>query len=124
LPIGAGAPVTSGNCPICDIGLSVGGEMMLEAAAETDQLAAVVSEGAGPRAYSDEMDQELSGREKLLNAVPSAIKTASLAVLTNQAPPANLQDLVGRIAPRPLLLIAAPNSANGEDLNRAALTAR
>jgi hypothetical protein len=77
-----------------------------------------VSEGAGPRAYSDEMDQELSGSEKLLNAVPSAIKTASLAVLTNQAPPANLKDLVGRIAPRPLLLIAAPNSPNGEDLNR------
>jgi hypothetical protein len=100
------------------IGLSVGGEMMLEAAAETDQLAAVVSEGAGPRAYSDEMDQELSGREKLLNLVPTAVKTASLAVLTNQAPPANLKDLVGRIAPRPLLLIAAPNSPNGEDLNR------
>ena len=100
------------------IGLSVGGEMMLEAAAETDQLAAVVSEGAGPRAYSDEMDQDLSGSEKLQNAVPSAIKTASLAVLTNQAPPANLKDLVGRIAPRPILLIAAPNSPNGEDLNR------
>jgi MYXO-CTERM domain-containing protein len=100
------------------IGLSVGGEMMLEAAAETDQLAAVVSEGAGPRAYSDEMDQDLSGTEKLMNAVPSAIKTASLAVLTNQAPPANLKDLVGRIAPRPILLIAAPNSPNGEDLNR------
>ena len=29
------------------IGLSVGGEMMIEAAAETDELAAVVSEGAG-----------------------------------------------------------------------------
>ena len=31
------------------IGLSVGGEMMIEAAAETDELAAVVSEGAGAR---------------------------------------------------------------------------
>jgi uncharacterized protein len=100
------------------IGLSVGGEMMLEAAAETDELAAVVSEGAGPRAYSDEMDQELSGSEKLQNSLPSAVKTASLALFTNQAPPANLKDLVGRIAPRPILLIAAPNSPNGEDLNR------
>ena len=34
------------------IGLSVGGEMMIEAAAETDELAAVVSEGAG-RAVDD-----------------------------------------------------------------------
>ena len=100
------------------IGLSVGGEMMLEAAAETDQLAAVVSEGAGPRAYSDEMDQDLTASEKLQNALPSAVKTAALAVLTNQAPPANLRDLVGRIAPRPILLIAAPNSPNGEGLNR------
>jgi MYXO-CTERM domain-containing protein len=100
------------------IGLSVGGEMMLEAAAETDQLAAVVSEGAGPRAYSDEMDQEMTGSETLQNSVPSAVKTGALALFTNQAPPANLKDLVGRIAPRPLLLIAAPNSPNGEDLNR------
>jgi MYXO-CTERM domain-containing protein len=100
------------------IGLSVGGEMMLEAAAETDELKAVVSEGAGPRAFSDEMDLELSGFEKWSNAVASALKTASLAVSTNQSPPANLKDLVGRIAPRPVFLIAAPNSPNGEQLNR------
>ena len=31
------------------LGLSVGGEMMIEAAAETDGLAAVVSRGAGAR---------------------------------------------------------------------------
>jgi uncharacterized protein len=100
------------------IGLSVGGEMMLEAAAETDELKAVVSEGAGPRAFSDEMDLELSGFEKWSNAVASALKTGSLAVSTNQSPPANLKDLVGRIAPRPVFLIAAPNSPNGERLNR------
>ena len=35
------------------IGLSVGGELMLEAAAETDELAAVVSEGAGTRAFGE-----------------------------------------------------------------------
>ena len=40
------------------IGLSVGGEMMLEAAAETDDLKAVVSEGAGARAFSEELDEQ------------------------------------------------------------------
>jgi uncharacterized protein len=100
------------------IGLSVGGELMLETAAGTDQLAAVVSEGAGARTFSEEMDQELSGGEKLSNVIPAAVKMASLAVLANQTPPANLKSLVDRIAPRPLLLIAAPNSPNGEDLNR------
>jgi MYXO-CTERM domain-containing protein len=38
------------------IGLSVGGELMLETAAETDQLAAVVSEGAGARTTSETLD--------------------------------------------------------------------
>ena len=100
------------------IGLSVGGELMLETAAETDDLKAVVSEGAGARAFSDEMDEEMSGIDRLLNRAASAVKTGALTVFTNQAPAANLKDLVGRIAPRPLMLIAAPNSPNGEKLNR------
>ena len=100
------------------IGLSVGGEMMLETAAETTALRAVVSEGAGARAFSDEMDHDVSGLEKALSATPYAIKTAAVAVFSNQLPPVNLKDVVGRIAPRPVFLIAAPNSPNGEDLNR------
>ena len=104
------------------IGLSVGGEMMLEAASDTDDLKAVVSEGAGARAYSDEIDemeiQHVGGFEKLLTAASAAVKVGTMSVLTNQTPPANLRDLVGRIAPRPIMLIAAPNSKNGEKLNR------
>ena len=104
------------------IGLSVGGEMMLEAAAETDDLRAVVSEGAGARAYSDEVDQMeiagVGGTEMLMGAASYAVKVGTMSVLTNQAPPANLRDLVGKIAPRPIMLIAAPNSKNGEKLNR------
>jgi hypothetical protein len=46
------------------------------------------------------------------------MRTAAVGVFSNQTPPRNLKDLVGRIAPRPLMLIAAPNSENGEDLNR------
>jgi dienelactone hydrolase len=99
------------------IGLSVGGELMLETAAETDALKAVVSEGAGARTFSEDMDQDLPQVEKLMGAPLSAIKTASIAVFSNQSPPTNLKDLVGKIAPRPLFLIAAPNSPHGEDLN-------
>jgi hypothetical protein len=104
------------------IGLSVGGEMMLEAAAEDDGLRAVVSEGAGARAYSDEIDEmeieRSGGAEKLLNAAGIALRNGALSVFTNETPPANLGDLVGRIAPRPVMLIAAPNSKNGERLKR------
>jgi uncharacterized protein len=105
------------------IGLSVGGEMMLEAAAETDALRAVVSEGAGARALSDELDgmdiKGVGGTEKLLNTAGVAVRVGALSVFTDEAPAANLKTLVGRIAPRPILLIAAPNSNNGEKLNRA-----
>ena len=49
------------------IGLSVGGELMLEAAAETKDLAAVVSEGAGARTMREELDTEgIVGHDRLL----------------------------------------------------------
>jgi uncharacterized protein len=100
------------------LGLSVGGEMMLEAASETSGLRALVSEGAGARAFSEEMDHHVGTLERVLSAPMYAAKTAAVAVFANQSPPVNLKDVVGRIAPRPLMLIAAPNSPNGEDLNR------
>ena len=105
------------------IGLSVGGEMMLEAAAKDRDFKAVVSDGAGARAYSDSVD-ELDYQEgvdpvsKALTTVNNAVRVGTLSVLTNQAPPANLKNLVGQIAPRPVMLIAAPNSKHGEELNR------
>jgi dienelactone hydrolase len=100
------------------IGLSVGGEMMLEAASETSGLRAVVSEGAGARAFSDDMDHDVGTLERVLSAPMAALKTAAVAVFANQSPPVNLKDVVGRIAPRPVMLIAAPHSPAGEDLNR------
>jgi hypothetical protein len=42
------------------LGLSVGGEMMLQTAADTRELAAVVSEGAGARTVGEEVD-DVSG---------------------------------------------------------------
>jgi hypothetical protein len=100
------------------IGLSVGGELMLETAAETEALRAVVSEGAGARMFSEELKEELSGVSRVFTVLPSALKNASLAVFNDESLPPDLETIVGKIAPRPLMLIAAPNSPNGEDLNR------
>ena len=100
------------------IGLSVGGELMLEAAAETPDLAAVVSEGAGARMYSEEMREDMPSTDRPLMAVSAWVKQAAIAVFSNQSPPTDLRDLVGRIAPRPVLLIAAPEHGVGEELNR------
>jgi len=43
------------------IGLSVGGEMLIETAARTDELAAVVSEGAGARSFREDQDVGAQG---------------------------------------------------------------
>jgi uncharacterized protein len=101
------------------IGLSVGGEMMLEAAAETEDLAAVVSEGAGARSLREQLDMPgLSTLNSVMMAASVAVKDTVGIVAANRLPPPDLSSLVGRIAPRPLLLIADPESENGEKLNR------
>ena len=43
-----------------------------------------------------------------------ALSTAATAVFSNHAPPPNLKDLVGRIAPRPVFLIYATQGQGGE----------
>ena len=100
------------------IGLSVGGELMLETAAETEELAAVVSEGAGARTFSEEKDEDIPPAERPLFLARRGQERRHRGLL-QQAPPADLEDLGAEIAPRPLMLIAAPNSKHGEELNRA-----
>ena len=96
------------------IGFSVGGEVMLEAAASNEELRAVVSEGAGVRSVREDLMRGPSGWFTLPQA---AVQTAALAVLSGTAPPPSLEDLVPRIAPRDLFLIYAENSGGGEELN-------
>jgi uncharacterized protein len=100
------------------IGLSVGGEIMIETAADTNALAAVVSEGAGARSTTEDMDHDDPALGKwTLGLALSAAKTAAVAVSSNQAPPANLKDLAAKVE-QPMLLIAAPHAPTGEKLNR------
>lgn len=98
------------------IGLSVGGELMLQAAAEDGRLAAVVSEGAGTRSLPEELD-EYAGLQ-LVTAIPFiTVKTAAVAVFSNGAPPPKLADLVPKIAPRPTLFIWASKLSGVERMN-------
>jgi uncharacterized protein len=95
---------------IAGLGLSVGGEMMLQTAADTPGLATVVSDGAGARVMSEELADQ-SGLSKVIGAPLYAMKTASLTVFSDHAPPSGLTTYIPRIAPRPILLIHA---AHGE----------
>jgi fermentation-respiration switch protein FrsA (DUF1100 family) len=98
------------------IGLSVGAELMLQAAADTDDLAAVVSEGAGTRMFSEQME-EYHGLRKWLIAPQALILTGGTAVFSSTAPPPNLTDVAPKIV-QPLFVIWAPNGGNIEHMSR------
>jgi fermentation-respiration switch protein FrsA (DUF1100 family) len=99
---------------IAGIGFSVGGEMMLQAAASSTGLRSVVSEGAGARSVREHL---LRGPRGWLSLPQVAVQTAVVAVMSGTAPPPSLADLAPRIAPRPLLLIYAGRGGGGEELN-------
>jgi hypothetical protein len=86
------------------LGLSVGGEMMLQTAADTKELAAIVSEGAGARTLGEELD-DVSGFDKVGTALSYSVRDLSNSVFQNRLPPENLTQLVPKIAPRPIFLI-------------------
>jgi uncharacterized protein len=94
------------------IGLSVGGEMMLEAAAKSRGLKAVVAEGAGERSVHELLD--MTGNDKWLALFSYAPLTAGIALFSNDAPPPSLADLVGRIAPTPVFFIYGEHGQDGE----------
>jgi hypothetical protein len=98
------------------LGLSVGGELLLAAAAHDHRLRAVVSEGAGARSIEEHRHTPGIGAVQRW-LTPWLAQTAAIAVLSNTSLPGDLVDLVPRIAPRPILLIQALHGAGGEELN-------
>jgi uncharacterized protein len=103
------------NSRIGGIGFSVGGEVMLQAAAANKGLRGVVSDGAGFRSVREE---RLYGPRAWFTSLPAqAVQSAALAVMSGTAPPPSLKDLVPRIAPRHLFLIYAGHGAGGEEYN-------
>jgi fermentation-respiration switch protein FrsA (DUF1100 family) len=96
------------------MGFSVGGETMLQSAASNTALRAVVSEGAGVRSVREDL---LRGPRGWFALPEAAVQTAALAVLAGTPPPPALDDVVARIAPRPIFLIYAGHGGGGEELN-------
>jgi pimeloyl-ACP methyl ester carboxylesterase len=96
------------------IGFSIGGEILIEAAAQRDGIAAVVSEGAGERVG----EVDASGMGRILLAAPMAVMTASMTVFQNHGPPPPIVERIGLIAPRPVLLIYADPGQGGESVRQ------
>jgi uncharacterized protein len=95
------------------LGLSVGGEMMLQEAAETDGLKAVVSEGAGVRSVREAV--HVNGAEKVIFSWLFGVTTIGTTVFTSNLPPRSLTDLSAEIT-EPVLLIHATPGQGGETL--------
>ena len=95
------------------IGLSVGGEMLIEAAAESEGLAAVVSEGAGIRSLREAL--AIPGtRMKIEASLVHMALTPGTALFSSNLPPESLEDLSARIAPTPVFFIYAVPGQGGE----------
>ncbi|HYP55196.1 MAG TPA: alpha/beta fold hydrolase [Solirubrobacterales bacterium] len=90
------------------IGLSVGGEMLLETAAETPLLRAVISEGAGSRSFREA--RHIMGAD-VASFLPMA---AAVTVFSGHTPAPDLRALVARIE-QPTLLIHGRYSQKGTE---------
>lgn len=98
---------------IAGFGMSLGAEVLLEAAARDVRLHAVISDGA-ERAADDRELKVDSGLARMASAVGQQAVRAVSGM--RQAPP--LLGLIGRIAPRRVLLIAAGGRPNEIRVNR------
>jgi hypothetical protein len=96
---------------VAGFGSSVGGELLLEAAAQSDAFAAVISEGAGLRI--GEGADLLTGAGRLMTPAFTTL-TLATRVFSNHAPPPKLAGRIGEIAPRPVFLIYAAPGMGGE----------
>ena len=97
------------------IGLSVGGEMMIEAAAESTALKAIVSEGASSRSVRDEIANG-SGWQELIG---NSVATTGTAVFTNNLPPRPLKSLVPQISGATFFVYGERGQPAEEPANRA-----
>ena len=76
------------------IGLSVGGEMMIEAAAESKELRAVITEGASGRSVRDIVENPGTRWQEVIG---NGVATVGTALFTSNTPPADLKGLVPKI---------------------------
>ena len=97
------------------LGLSTGGDVLIEVAAEQRGLRAVVADGASAESFADY--RNLDGLDEAAPFYWTLYNAAR--VLSGSAPGRPLKDLVAEVSPTPLLLIATGGSVPAEiDFNR------
>jgi pimeloyl-ACP methyl ester carboxylesterase len=89
------------------LGLSMGGEEAIAAAASDRRIAVVVAEGAGAIRTTADV-RSIQGATRVLGIPHYWVQTVVADLFTGASPPIALEEATGRIAPRPVLLISAP----------------
>jgi fermentation-respiration switch protein FrsA (DUF1100 family) len=98
------------------IGLSVGGEMLIQAAAESDEFAAIVSEGGSGRSIRDDYANARGVQAKAgVIASPLPMLALATAVFTDGLPPPSLESLVRRIDSTAVFFIYATHGQGGSE---------
>jgi dienelactone hydrolase len=93
------------------IGFSVGGEMLIHAAAESDDFKAIVTEGASGQSARDDL-----ANGKLGEALGgTAMVTLATAVFSNDLPPRSLKSEVPRIAPHAVFFVYGEHGQGGSE---------
>jgi uncharacterized protein len=93
------------------IGLSVGGEMLIHAAAHSDAFKAIVSEGASGQSMRD----GLANGDTLESFLGGGANTLATAVFTNTLPPPSLKSEVAKIAPSAVFFVYGENGQGGTE---------
>jgi uncharacterized protein len=93
------------------IGLSVGGEMLIHAAAHSDAFKAIVSEGASGQSARD----GLANGDRLDALLGGAVNTLAVALFTNTLPPPSLKSEVAKVAPNAVFLVYGENGQGGTE---------
>jgi dienelactone hydrolase len=96
------------------LGLSVGGEALLQTAGESRALGAVVSEGAGTRSSREDVIH--TSLHRVPELVFTGVLTAGTALFSSRLPPPSLKDLARR-SETPTFFIYAAHGQGGEDNN-------
>jgi fermentation-respiration switch protein FrsA (DUF1100 family) len=104
---------------IAAVGMSMGGEESIGAAAADERIRAVVAEGATNRTRADEAWlSDVHGWPGTIQEGIEWLLYATVDVLTAADPPAALRDAAAAAAPRPMLLIAGGDMPDEGDAGR------
>jgi|SRR5215211_5606509 len=98
---------------IAGFGVSLGGEVLLEAASRDHRLGALISDGAA-RATIDSNLNSQDGPAGVLQTAQMGLGLRLIRAVSGTRPAPPLEDVVGRIAPCPVLLVASGRGAEAE----------